>query len=374
MGQTGQNSPKERMLLTFLQLVIQETTVSAQGVSNASLCSDQKAADGVWQEGCIVRTCRSGAVEESLADECVQLIEKIVEEKIVEKLAVKDPSYLYLDSTTIVDMNTLQFLTCQQDFPVELSYFWSQAAVVHHNGQDRLMVCGGPDMTGCFVSASGWQSLNATSFKYRSQAASSMMAGGGWLVTGGSVGRLDGRGFNYSSSVLLYSNNHWEEFNNLPVEVTCHCQVTVGDTVYIIGGLDSSDNSVSTVYKLSNGIWTQYQSLNRARWGHACAVLDNTVYVIGGRSHDTSVEMLSLDSNSWVYGPSLPDPYDAYDAQTVVYNDTLYVFEAKGMIYRYDRRQDLWEDLSNREYILLPFNERIVFPAPLLTEEQLPCK
>jgi len=364
------------MSLIFLQLVIQETTVSAQGVSKAPLCSDPKAADGVWQEGCIVRTCKSGAVEESLADECVQLIEKIVEEKIVEKLAVKDPSYLYLDSITIVDMKTLQFLPCQQGFPAELSYFWSQAAVVPHNGHDRLMVCGGPDMTGCYVwtSASGWQSLNATSFKYRSKAASSMMAGGGWLVTGGLVGRLDGRGFNDSSSVLLYSNNHWEELNNVPVVVTSHCQVTVGDTVYIIGGLDISENAVSTVYRLSDGIWTQHHSLNTARWGHTCAVLDNTVYVIGGRSHHTSVEMLSLDSNSWVYGPSLPDPYDAYDAQTVVYNDTLYVFEAKGMIYRYDRRQDLWEDLSNREYILLPFNERIVFPAPLLTEEQLPCK
>jgi len=362
------------MSLIFLQLVIQETTVSAQGVSKAPLCSDPKAADGVWQEGCIVRTCKSGAVEESLADECVQLIEKIVEEKIVEKLAVKDPSYLYLDSTTIVDMNTLQFLPCQQDFPAELSYFWSQAAVVPHNGQDRLMVCGGPDMTGCFVwtSASGWQSLNTTSFKYRSQAASSMMARGGWLVTGGSVGRLDGRGFNRSSSVLLYSNNYWEELTNVPEAVCCHCQVTVGDTVYIIGGRNSSNDwAVSTVYKLSDGIWTQHHSLNRARWGHTCAVLDNTVYVIGGSAYD-SVEMLSLDSNSWVYGPSLPG--DAYDAQTVVYNDKLYVFETKGMIYRYDRRQDLWEDLSNTEFILLPFNERIVFPAPLLTEEQLPCK
>merc|ERR1712179_623750 len=168
----------------------------------------------------------------SLADECVQLIGKIVEEKIVEKLDAKDPSYLYLDSTTIVDMKTLQFLPCQQDFPAELSDFWSQAAVVRHT----------------------------------------------------------------------------------------------------------------------------------------CAVLDNTVYVIGGRSHHTSVEMLSLDSNSWVYGPSLPD--DATDAQTVVYNDTLYVLEGNGLIYRLDRSQDLWVI----EYNILTYGRRNVFPAPLLTEEQLPCK
>ena len=43
----------------------------------------------MWQDGCIVKTCKSGAVEESLSDECVQWIEKIVEDKLEEKLAEK---------------------------------------------------------------------------------------------------------------------------------------------------------------------------------------------------------------------------------------------------------------------------------------------
>ena len=42
-----------------------------------------------WQDGCIVKTCKSGVLESRLADECVQMIEKIVEEKLPEKLAEK---------------------------------------------------------------------------------------------------------------------------------------------------------------------------------------------------------------------------------------------------------------------------------------------
>ena len=44
---------------------------------------------GVWQEGCLVKTCNSGTVEESLADECVELIEKKVEKILGERLAEK---------------------------------------------------------------------------------------------------------------------------------------------------------------------------------------------------------------------------------------------------------------------------------------------
>ena len=41
------------------------------------------------QNGCLVQTCKSGKVEESLAEECVELIEKRVEEILEEKLKGK---------------------------------------------------------------------------------------------------------------------------------------------------------------------------------------------------------------------------------------------------------------------------------------------
>ena len=49
----------------------------------------------MWQDGCIIKSCESGALEESLAEECVQLIEKHVEEILVEKLAEKGKLQTY---------------------------------------------------------------------------------------------------------------------------------------------------------------------------------------------------------------------------------------------------------------------------------------
>ena len=45
-----------------------------------------QAPGGVWQDGCLVRTCTSGTVEESLAHECVELIERKVGKILGEKL------------------------------------------------------------------------------------------------------------------------------------------------------------------------------------------------------------------------------------------------------------------------------------------------
>ena len=41
----------------------------------------------MWQEGCLVQTCKAGTVVESLAEECLQLIEKHVEDVLDENCA-----------------------------------------------------------------------------------------------------------------------------------------------------------------------------------------------------------------------------------------------------------------------------------------------
>ena len=48
-----------------------------------------QAPGGVWQYGCLVKTCISGTVEESLAEECVELIEEKVDRILGEKFAEK---------------------------------------------------------------------------------------------------------------------------------------------------------------------------------------------------------------------------------------------------------------------------------------------
>ena len=45
-----------------------------------------KVTGSVLQEGCLVKTCKSGTVVDSLADECVELIENAVDTILDEKL------------------------------------------------------------------------------------------------------------------------------------------------------------------------------------------------------------------------------------------------------------------------------------------------
>merc|ERR1719474_1359925 len=55
-------------------------------VGGKNPCNDPKPPGGVQQEGCLVRTCKSGTVVESLAEECIDLIDKQVEKIVEEKL------------------------------------------------------------------------------------------------------------------------------------------------------------------------------------------------------------------------------------------------------------------------------------------------
>ena len=67
-----------------------------------------------------------------------------------------------------MNMQTLETVPCQQDFPAQYSIDWSQAGVAPYQGQDILMVCGGASMTGCFVwQPSAWEQVNTTFFNVR---------------------------------------------------------------------------------------------------------------------------------------------------------------------------------------------------------------
>jgi len=284
--------------------------------------------------------------------------------------------YLYLDDTTILNMTTLQPISCDQQFPGQLDYHngWSQGAVVPVQGEDRLVICGGDRITGCLVwTPTGWQSMNTPYFNKRSVAAGSLVEGG-WLVTGGYDGSY------LLSSVVLYRDDEWHDYASMPASVVRHCQVTVDSDVYVIGGYNNG--AVSTVYKLSDGAWYEFSSLKTHRYGHMCSVLGGTIYVMGGYDGDNdgyddhnylnSVELLHPGSDEWVPGPTLPGA--VYRGQSVIHDNTLYVLGGRSYsdvdntaIYRLDGDHWVTEEAS------LDSPRRIVFPAPLLSSRDLNC-
>merc|ERR1711970_888931 len=119
--------------------------------------------------------------------------------------------------------------SCIQQFPETLSGGWSQAQVVQVNGTDRIVLCGGAYVTGCWVwTPTGWQSMNTTQFNKRLVAAGSLLEDG-WLVTGGIDDSSNGL-----SSVIYYANDEWIEYPSMPFGVRDHCHVTVDSDVFVI--------------------------------------------------------------------------------------------------------------------------------------------
>ena len=128
----------------------------------------------------------------------------------------------------------------------------------------------------------------------------------GLLVTGGWDGskRL--------SSTLLFTKEAWQDFTPLPVATSVHCQVTVGNTVYIVGGWTDSGRTGDTYKLTSSNQWSKLSSLDTPRYYHACVEWDGGILAIGGSSYDStggvlsSVERYDVVSDKWFSFTPLP--------------------------------------------------------------------
>jgi len=171
---------------------------------------------------------------------------------------------------------------------------------------------------------------------------------------------------------MIYTEDAgWEDFTPLPSPTRLHCQVSVGDTVYIVGGFITGDT-----YKLSMSTkqWAKQSSLNTPRYRHGCAAWDGGVIVVGG-VHGTigmlsSVEKFNPVSNKWFTFTSLPTTLNRM--QAFVWDSDLYVLggydgnarELNKKVYNLKHDEDTWEEL---EVTLQNTDERAVFPAVTLS-------
>lgn len=78
--------------------------------------------------------------------------------------------------------------------------------------------------------------------------------------------------------------------------------IIIGDNIYIYGGLDSFENSVTSidVYNITANSFTTINSgygSNEDRYGHKCVEDNNIMYVFGGHKIDTALSYLNLQYN-----------------------------------------------------------------------------
>ena len=231
-----------------------------------------------------------------------------------------------------------------------------------------------------------------------------MLSDGHWLVSGG-LGREG-----YVGTTQIYSEEKgWLEYVPMPGKLEGHCQVTVGDDIFVIGGTSWGHTFMGnegvgfksrSTFVLRNNMWHKLSAkLSKAVRSHACAVVGGLIYTVGGGSNmDTTVEILNTDKpeDGWVQGPQLPERVNMNIVQTVVHDNTLYVVSGNPRQESYQSRMlgrtpvkvhsleqggDHWEELQgvnitqrnkdNESYT--PSDGRPVFPAQVLNKNHLHC-
>ena len=216
--------------------------------------------------------------------------------------------------------------------------------------------------------------LNSVIFSSaREYAASSKDGAGNLMVTGGGDSTLN----------LLQIPEIFTEGGAsspgpaMPAAIKSHCQVQMGTSVYVIGGIRQSNVIFGDVFILDGVVWSEGTSMITPRYNHACIDYSGNIYAIGG--HDGSsiskkVEIYNPQSNSWQIGPTLPTELQL--AQVFEFQDVLYLLGGFGdsgsntLVYTLIMGGE-WHPLPNAEAILEPF--RSLFPAPVVNSNVLFC-
>jgi len=248
---------------------------------------------------------------------------------------------------------------------------YATAGVVMVNGKKELQVCGGKSMARCQLwTDNGWVET-ATGFDRTYAGASTV--GGSMIVTGG----LKTGTRNFLASSKIYTAEYgWLTFTSLPVPKDRHCQVTVGDSVYVVGGRTNSADATSDTYRLDlpSRQWIRQASLNTPRQFAGCAEWDDGIIVVGGfdgSDYLSSVEKYDPVRNKWIPFTPLPKPLN--HMQVLVWGNDLYVFGGSSAsflqsgaagenknVYKLNKADNTWETLG---VTLENTAVRNVFPA-----------
>jgi len=376
----------EHRLQIILFLSLAGTKVLAKsGVSHpATPCDDPKAPGGVWQEGCLVQTCKAGTVVKSLAEECLKLIEQQIEDVLDKNKDQNVDDVLEGNSTgkellyfgnTIVELPSFEPVSeCQ--VPPHPTKDLTLATTGVLDG--KVFTCGGtvgnkwPPVysSNCHKLEKGTWSAQPDMKQQRTRAASSVTSNGEWLVTGGKNLESDAL-----ASTEIYKNGVWENGPELPVRMLGHCQLTTKSGV-IVAGFDMDEIQNFLVLRLEGGEW---KKLKEEKWrmqkwwqrfGHSCQMLpDGRLAVIGGYGDRVlnRFDILDLNTLKWSEGPKLP--FEVYDDFSAIYKDTLYIIEQEsGDVYSLSTNLDGdWVKIKNIKSLLY----REVFPAPIVKQNDV---
>jgi N-acetylneuraminic acid mutarotase len=159
-----------------------------------------------------------------------------------------------------------------------------------------------------------------------------------------------------SFTALLISQSFatitWSPKRSLPQALAGSGGAVIGDTMYVIGGRDSSGNRYATnyLYIVPADSWAQRAPIPTPRAHVACAAVNGKIYVIGGWVGSTAtnvVEEYDPATNVWRSRTAMPTP--RYTLGAAVANNMIYCIGGMNMsgsifstIEVYDPVADTW--------------------------------
>ena len=103
-----------------------------------------------------------------------------------------------------------------------------------------------------------------------------------------------------SNLARLIFTDQWSNVTNMPTVRYGQSVAAVDNKIYVTGGEDNDDQTISSVdcYDLDTHTWSQMANMNIARRGHSLISVHGRLYAIGGRDVDC-VEVYDPDNNTW---------------------------------------------------------------------------
>ena len=186
-----------------------------------------------------------------------------------------------------------------------------------------------------------WETLNSMSVA---------RAGLASAVFNGKLYAIGGVGL---SSVEVFDplNGNWSAGVALPSEVNRGTAITVNDKIYLIGGLNASQQKINQVlcFDPSTSQWSTKANMPTARDGVKLAWLENRIWAIGGNdgSSTNKVESYDLAIDTWQAEASLTTARNWSVAW--VANDRIYVGGGNNLnsIEVYDQVNKSWSNAGN---------------------------
>nr|HPO50525.1 kelch repeat-containing protein [Spirochaetota bacterium] len=117
----------------------------------------------------------------------------------------------------------------------------------------------------------------------------------------------------------------WKTGADMPTGREYLSSCTLGDKIYAIGGVDSSENPKTNVeiYDIITNSWSSASvSLLQAKSDLSSLVIDNKIYVLGGRGVGSGKEVQIFDGLIWSYGTNLS--HTGYYMTSSVVNGIIY--------------------------------------------------